>query len=115
MSNSEPWHGQTYEEDVAFDTTHASCVHCAVTAMNDVALVRVTRNVPAVEATRAMPPVAASGELDTILTDTTPFATVAETVESGEPGIALMGLPLQPGSSAKPPVHAAADTNRLQN
>jgi hypothetical protein len=26
-----------------------------------------------------------------------------------------MGLPLQPGSSAKPPVHAAADPNRLQN
>jgi hypothetical protein len=83
--------------------------------MNDVALVRVTRNVPAVEATRAMPPVAASGELDTILTDTTPLATVAETVGSGEPGIALIGLPLQPGSSAKPPVHAAADASRLQN
>ena len=113
VSNSEPWHGQTYEFAVAFETTHASCVHCAVTATNDVALVRVTRKFPAVDVTSAMPPVAASGELAPMFTVMAPLVMAADMVGSGDPGIELAGFPPpHAGSRTSPPAQAAS---RAQN
>lgn len=78
--------------------------------------VRVTRKLPAVEVTRAIPPVAASGELAGIVTATAPPATLPATVGNGEPGMELVGLPLHAGKNVATPLEiAATDVIRLQN
>ena len=104
VSNSDPWHGQTYVWPVKLDTTQASCVHWAVTAANVVCPVRATRNSPAEDVTSAIPPVVFSGEAALMATDTAPLADVPETVGSGWPGIELAGFDPQPGRIAARPL-----------
>src|SRR5437867_12604165 len=83
--------------------------------MNVAGPVRVTRKLPAVEVTRAIPPVAANGELAAIVTATAPPVTLPATVGNGEPGMELVGLPPHAGNSATPLEIAATDVIRLQN
>src|SRR5260221_12876113 len=110
VSSSDPWHGPRYVWSVKLDTTHASCVHWALTAANVVCPVRATRNSPAEDVTKAMPPVVSSGDPALMATDTAPLIDVPETVGSGWPGIELAGFDPQPGRIvARRSVHAATD------
>src|SRR5436190_18367475 len=58
----EPWHGQTYDAPSASVTVQPSCEQTASMAVNDVLLVRETRNGPATEFTSAAPPTSVSGD-----------------------------------------------------
>ena len=90
---------------------HASWVQFAVSAMNVVALVRVTRKLPPFDVTSAMLPDEASGDEAPTLTVTPDAPRLPFTVGSEVPGIELAGLLPQAGSSAASPV---VDARHLQ-
>ena len=80
----------------------------AVSATNESCAVRATRKVPADDCTSAAPPTEASGELESMVTTTTPLPTLPPT--TGSEGALLVGdVGLPPHACRSDPI-IAADT-----
>jgi hypothetical protein len=71
-------------------------VQIAVSAVNVLCAVRATRNMPLEVWTSAAPPTVANGDAESIVIDTTPFATLALMVGSGGACDGDVGLPPHP-------------------
>ena len=110
--NCDPWHGHTNRLLENPVIVQPSCVHVAVRAVNESCAVWATRNVPNGVCTIAAEPTVASGEVASIVTDTTCPATVAEAAPS-------WGTEGDEGDVGLPPPHAAsvptANGNSLTN
>jgi hypothetical protein len=96
MPYCDPWQGHSYVPLWKLLTTQPSCVHTAVNAVN-ASPARETRKLPLDVATSAALPVEASGEAESMVSETTPPDTLPFTVRSaGSDELADVGLPPHP-------------------